>query len=190
MIKPRGGEGSVLHPEPLFTPTCRHGTFEVFVKRGIWQRATRVLSFTTSPLWDDNARSRLHLPLGAQAADILQSPLHSLGRYSRGEVIQAFLFQRTDLKGGTQKKNCAQLTVFISVRCRKAFSAFLLKGLMESCVTFLLGPVLDCLCACEVPRGENRPAFSQTAEPFNDYLRLKWTIFPARHRYFRLVFVK
>lgn len=77
------------------------------------------------------------------------------------------------------KKNCAQLTVFISVRCRKAFSAFLLKGLMESCVTFLLGPVLDCLCACEVPRGENRPAFSQTAEPFNDYLRLKWTIFPA-----------
>lgn len=39
MIKPRGGEGSVLHPALLFTPTCRHGTFEVFVKRGIWQPA-------------------------------------------------------------------------------------------------------------------------------------------------------
>lgn len=151
MIKPRGGEGSVLHPEPLFTPTCRHGTFEVFVKRGIWQAATPVLSFTTSPLWDDNARSRLHLPLGAQAADILQSALHSFGRDRCGEVIPAFLVLRTDVEDGTKKKT-AQL--FISARCRTAFWAFLLKGLMESCVTFLLGPVLDCLCACEVLRGE------------------------------------
>lgn len=56
-------------------------------------------------------------------------------------------------------KNCVQLTVFISVRCRKAFSAFLLKGLMESCVTFLLRPVLDCLCACEVLHGETFQRF-------------------------------
>lgn len=91
IIKPGGGEGSVLYPEPLFTPTCRHGTFEVFVKRGIWQRATRVLSFTTS-LWDDNARSRLHLPLGAQAAEFLH-PSTDSGGIGRGEVIQAFLFK-------------------------------------------------------------------------------------------------
>jgi len=62
IMKPRGG-GVLCQEELLFTPTCRHGTFEVFVKRGIWQRATRVLSFTNSSLWDDNARSRLHLPL-------------------------------------------------------------------------------------------------------------------------------
>lgn len=62
IIKPRGG-GALRQEELLFTPTCRRGTFEVFVKRGIWQRATRVLSFTNSSLWDDNARSGLHQPL-------------------------------------------------------------------------------------------------------------------------------
>lgn len=97
IIKPRGGEGSVLHPEPLFTPTCRHGTFEVFVKRGIWQRATRVLSFTTSPLWDDNARSRLHLPLGAQAAEILQSPPPLIQEVFAQRGDSGLFLQRTDL---------------------------------------------------------------------------------------------
>lgn len=55
--------GALCQEELLFTPTCRHGTFEAFVKRGIWQRATRVLSFTNSSLRDDNARSGQHLPL-------------------------------------------------------------------------------------------------------------------------------
>lgn len=65
IIKPVGGVWGVFcQEELLFTLTCRHGTFEAFVKRGIWHRATRVLSFTNSSLlWDDNARSRLQLPL-------------------------------------------------------------------------------------------------------------------------------
>lgn len=48
----RGGVvlGVLCQEELLFTPTCRHGTFEAFVKRGIWKRATRVLSFTNSSL--------------------------------------------------------------------------------------------------------------------------------------------
>lgn len=48
LIKPRRG-GSAL-PELLFPPTCRHGTFEAFVKREVWHRATRVLSFTNFSL--------------------------------------------------------------------------------------------------------------------------------------------
>lgn len=68
--------GVLCQEELLFTPTCRHGTFEAFVKRGIWQRATRVLSFTNSSLWDDNARSRLHLPLRGKRDEI---PLYEEG---------------------------------------------------------------------------------------------------------------
>lgn len=48
----------------------------------------------------------------------------------------------------TQTSVCWRL--FICVWWWKVFSAFLLKGLMESCVTFLFHPVLDCLCAWEV----------------------------------------
>lgn len=76
IIKPPRGGGVLCQEEPLFTPTCRHGTFEVFVKRGIWQRATRVLSFTNSSLWDDNARSRLRLPLRGKGDEIPQFLFH------------------------------------------------------------------------------------------------------------------
>ena len=140
--------GALCQEELLFTPTCRHGTFEAFVKRGIWQRATRVLSFTNSSLgWQYSQQ--------AAPMSMRDKRWNSTTPFPLNEETWEWCLSYSVIKAPlTWYYEVTERLFFVLVSVRqwlvKSFPHSLLTCLTESWVTFLLHSVLDCLCMWEV----------------------------------------